>query len=183
GLIYTGFHRDRHVVESIERDYEQFLVSCDYGTVNPTSMGLWGLFRGKWYRMREYYFDSRKEQRQKTDEEHYESLCALVGGLPIGKVIVDPSAASFMECIRRHRRFRVVAASNKVLDGIREVASHLQQGDLLFCDGCQDAIREFSLYRWDEKAGDDRPMKTDDHAMDDIRYFVRSAFGAGCVGF
>lgn len=38
------------------------------------------------------------------------------------------------------------------------------------------SIRAFGLYRWDEKAAEDRPLKTDDHAMDDTRYFVRAAF-------
>ena len=32
--------------------------------------------------------------------------------------------------------------------------------------------REFSLYRWDERRGNDVPVKENDHAMDDIRYFV-----------
>ena len=39
---------------------------------------------------------------------------------------------------------------------------------------CTDTLREFSLYRWDEKAGRDVPVKENDHAMDDIRYFVTS---------
>ena len=38
--------------------------------------------------------------------------------------------------------------------------------------GCADALREFTLYCWDEKAGGDRVKKVHDHAMDDIRYFV-----------
>lgn len=28
------------------------------------------------------------------------------------------------------------------------------------------------MYRWDEKAAEDKPIKENDHAMDDIRYFV-----------
>ena len=67
-------------------------------------------------------------------------------------------------------------ASNRVLDGIRDVATRLNAGDIFFCDCCTDCIREFGLYRWDEKAAEDRPLKTDDHAMDDTRYFVRAAF-------
>ncbi len=71
----------------------------------------------------------------------------------------------------------VEQASNRVLDGIRDVATRLNAGDLFFCDCCTDCIREFGLYRWDEKAAEDRPVrKTDDHAMDDTRYFVRAAF-------
>lgn len=28
------------------------------------------------------------------------------------------------------------------------------------------------LYSWNEKAGNDAPIKENDHAMDDMRYFV-----------
>ncbi len=176
GLIYSMFNPDFHIVPSIQRSYEKYYISCDYGTINPTSMGLWGLADGKWYRIKEYYFDSRKKQQQRTDEEHYAALLELAGDLPVYKVIVDPSAASFIECIRRHNKFNVDPASNRVLDGIREVASQLRAGNIFICDCCADCIREFGLYRWDEKAPDDRPLKIDDHSMDDLRYFVRAVF-------
>ena len=118
GLIYTMFNKDFHVVRAEARPYDKYYISCDYGTVNPTSIGLWGRANGKWYRMREYYFDSRKEGRQRTDEEHYIELEKLAADLHITAVIVDPSAASFIEVIRRHGRFRVEKASNAVVDEI-----------------------------------------------------------------
>lgn len=176
GLIYTMFNKDFHIVSSIPRPYEKYYVSCDYGTINPTSMGLWGLASGKWYRIREYYFNSRKCKYQRTDEEHYTALVELAGDLKIHRVIVDPSAASFIEVIHRHGQFGAEKASNSVLDGIREVATQLRAGTVFICDNCTDCIREFTLYRWDEKATEDRPIKADDHAMDDMRYFVRTAF-------
>lgn len=176
GLIYSMFNAAFHVVPSVPRPYEKYYISCDYGTINPTSMGLWGLANGKWYRVKEYYFDSRKAQRQRTDEEHYAALEELAGDLPVYKVIVDPSAASFIECIRRHNRFSVDPASNRVIDGIRDVATQLRAGNLFICDCCADCIREFGLYRWDEKAPEDKPLKTDDHSMDEMRYFVRAVF-------
>ena len=176
GLVYTMFSRDFHVVPDVPRPYEKYYLSCDYGTLNPTSAGLWGLADGKWYRMREYYYDARKEGRSLTDEEHYAALEELAGGLPVTAVIVDPSAASFIEVIRRHGRLRVEKASNSVINGIRDVATRLRSGELFICDGCADCIREFSLYRWDEKAAEDKPMKADDHAMDDLRYFVHTVF-------
>ena len=33
-------------------------------------------------------------------------------------------------------------------------------------------MREFSLYRWEDSLSKDVPVKENDHAMDDIRYFV-----------
>ena len=183
GLIYTMFNKDFHVVETVARPYDKYVISCDYGTVNPTSIGLWGRANGKWYRMREYYFDSRKEGRQRTDEEHYTELEKLADGLHISAVIVDPSAASFIEVIRRHGRFRVEKASNAVIDGIRNVATRLQCGDIFICDCCTDCIREFGMYRWDEKALMDKPIKENDHSMDDVRYFVHKVFAPELFSF
>ena len=183
GLIYTMFNKDFHVVETVARPYDKYVISCDYGTVNPTSIGLWGRANGKWYRMREYYFDSRKEERQRTDEEHYTELEKLADGLHISAVIVDPSAASFIEVIRRHGRFRVEKASNAVIDGIRNVATRLQCGDIFICDCCTDCIREFGMYRWDEKALMDKPIKENDHSMDDVRYFVHKVFAPELFSF
>ena len=123
--------------------------------------------------MREYYFDSRKEHYQKTDEEYYTELEKLAGDLNITAVIVDPSAASFITCIRRHGKFRVKKADNSVIDGIRTVGTLISEGRLLFHESCADSIREFGVYAWDEKAhGVDAVIKENDHAMDDIRYFA-----------
>lgn len=176
GLIYTMFNPEFHVVPDEPRPYELYYISVDYGTINPTSMGLWGKAAGRWYRIREYYFDSRKERRQLTDEEYYTALCDLAGDRKVRSVIVDPSAASFIQCIKKHGRFHVEPADNAVLDGIRNVAARLQQGEIFFSEGCLDSIREFFLYRWDEKAPEDKPLKVNDHAMDEIRYFVQKAF-------
>lgn len=183
GLIYTMFNKDFHIVSSVSRPYEKYVMSCDYGTINPTSIGLWGKAGGKWYRMREYYYDSRKEGRQRTDEEHYTELERLADGLHVSAIIVDPSAASFIEVIRRHDRYRVEKASNSVLDGIRNVATRLQSGDIFFCDCCTDCIREFGMYRWDEKAQMDRPIKENDHSMDDVRYFVHRVYAPDLISF
>ena len=87
----------------------------------------------------------------------------------------DPSAASFIECIRRHGVFNVVPAKNDVMSGIRKVGDAISEGKIKISRSCTDTLREFTLYRWDEKSGADCPVKENDHAMDDIRYFV-SAF-------
>src|SRR5699024_7714632 len=46
---------------------ERYAVSIDYGTVNPTSMGLWALNGGVWYRIDEYYYDARQAGQRRTD--------------------------------------------------------------------------------------------------------------------
>lgn len=171
GVVYPMFSMKKHVYSG-SVDCEKYVISCDYGTVNPSSFGLWGMSEGKWYRIREYYYSSKREGISRTDEEHYQALEELAGGLKIEKVIVDPSAASFIECIRRHKRFRVVKADNDVITGIRRVCAALKQDKLMINQSCRDIIREFSLYRWNEKSAGDFPVKENDHAMDDMRYFV-----------
>ena len=183
GRVYDFF--DESFVRPVpEGEMEQWRISCDYGTVNPASFGLWGKKNGVWYRVKEYYYDSRAEKRQKTDGEYADELERLAGGRNIRKVVVDPSAASFIELLRR-RGWTVEKADNDVLAGIRTTAELLRKGELVICAPCTDAIREFSLYCWDEKAVGDRVKKIHDHAMDDIRYFAVSVAGAGdgsCFG-
>ncbi len=171
GLVYPFMSDEKMLYDEPKGGFDDFVISCDYGTVNPSSFGLWGLCGGIWYRINEYYYSSRREGSSRTDEEHYKGLCELAGERKISEVIVDPSAASFIEVIKRHGRFRVTAAKNNVTDGIRQVSSALKQGDIRICRCCIDCIREFGMYRW-ESGGRDVPLKENDHAMDDVRYFV-----------
>lgn len=164
-------------------EFEKWYVSCDYGTVNPTSMGLWGLHRGIWYRVKEFYFDSRGQQRQMTDEEYADALGGLVGNRMVTAVIVDPSAASFMEVLRR-RGWKVRKAENQVLSGIRLTADLLKTGKIVICEGCEDLIREMDEYVWDlSSPSKDRVKKEHDHAMDEMRYFVSTVIGKREDGF
>ncbi len=194
GLVYPGFGEGniRPYPEKAGKPEkaERSVVSCDYGTVNPTSMGLWSLCGGVWYRVREYWFDSATEGTQRTDEEYYAALEKLCAGENVGEVIIDPSAASFIACVRKHGRFRAVPAVNSVADGIRHVSEALRSGRIDICPGCANAIREFALYSWTPDSARDVPIKKNDHAMDDIRYFTetclyrreRGVFALGAEG-
>lgn len=169
GLIYKL--EDYNIVDDAP-DHGEYYISVDYGTLNPFSAGLWCWDGKTATRIREYYYSGRDERSNKTDEEYYTELEKLAGDLHVKSVIVDPSAASFIEVIRRHKRFTVKKAVNDVLPGIMTTARYLQDGTIKIHLSCEDAIREFGLYRWDEESTEDRPIKENDHAMDDIRYFV-----------
>ena len=175
GLVYPFFNEKDHTTDDLPENCSQYYISCDYGTVNPASFGLWGLHNGIWYRLKEFYHDSKAKGFQMTDKEYYDELVNLAGDKRVEAVIVDPSAASFMECIRREGKFRVIPAKNQVSDGIRKVSEKLKQGKIIIGSSCTDTIREFSMYRWDCNSVNDTPKKEYDHAMDDIRYFVATA--------
>ena len=157
-----------------ERQYRKYMISMDYGTRNPTAMILWGLCDGAWYGFKEYYFNSRVEMTQKTDQEYYDDLCKFAGGLPIDHIIIDPSALSFITLVEKKRRFKVWDADNDVLAGIRHTAQCISDGTIRICKSCENTIKEFGLYSWDEDATEDRPVKENDHAMDAVRYFVQT---------
>lgn len=182
GRVYDFFGPEM-VAPVPEGGFGKWYVSCDYGTVNPTSMGLWGLRQGVWYRVKEFYFSSREQMRQMTDEEYAEALKELVGERTPEAVIVDPSAASFIELLRR-KGWTVRKADNDVLSGIRLTADALKEGRIVICEGCSDCIREMDEYVWDLSSGArDRVKKEHDHAMDDMRYFVATVLGKRETGF
>jgi len=107
-----------------------------------------------------------------TDEEYALALEKLAGERKLSAVIVDPSAASFIEVLRR-RGHRVKKANNDVITGVRRTADALKSRKIVICQGCDDLLREMELYVWESRgAGQDRVKKEHDHAMDDMRYFV-----------
>jgi PBSX family phage terminase large subunit len=176
GLVYPMFNKAFHVVMTEARPYERYWISADYGTANPCVFSLWGLSAGVYYLADEYYHDGRKDG-QRTDDEHYAALERLAGKLKISQVFIDPSAASFIELIRRRGRFTVIKANNAVIDGIRECGTALSKGLVKFNDCCEKSIAEFGLYSWDEKSREDRPVKEFDHFCDSFRYFWHTLHG------
>jgi len=170
GLVYK--FGEENITDNKPKGAEYY-ISVDYGTLNPFSAGLWSVTGAKAVRIQEYYYDGRNNKRQLTDEEYCDEIETLAKGYPITKVIVDPSAASFITALKR-RGYRVQQADNSVLDGIRRTSVFLKNGTIRIHRSCADSIREFGLYRWDEKQNTDAVVKENDHAMDDIRYFCNT---------
>ena len=170
GLVYD--FGEPNIVDEAPKNGEYY-ISIDYGTMNPFSAGLWCVLGDKAVRVAEYYYNGRQKAIQKTDEEYCEEIVRLAEGKRIQQVIVDPSAASFIAALRK-RGFTVRKANNDVIDGIRRTAVMLKNGNVKIHRSCVDCIAEFGLYRWDDKATADTVIKENDHAMDDVRYFVNT---------
>lgn len=170
GLVYE-FGED-NIVDDIPVGGEYY-ISIDYGTQNPFSAGLWCVLGDKAVRIKEYYYNGRAKGVQRTDEEYCDDIEELAKGYDIRKVVVDPSASSFIASLRK-RGFYIRKANNDVLDGIRKTAVYLKNGNVKIHRSCVDSIAEFGLYRWNDKATNDTVVKENDHAMDDIRYFCNT---------
>lgn len=170
GLVYPMFG-DGCITQDTP-DTGDYYISIDYGTLNPFSAGLWCVGKRSAVRIAEIYYSGRETRAQKTDEEYCDMVERLAGEKTIRAVVVDPSAASFIEALRRRGRFKVRHADNDVMNGIRTVSDFLRNGKIKIHESCENTIREFGLYRWDEKSESDLVVKENDHAMDEVRYMA-----------
>lgn len=180
GLIYDMFGeadivQDSDVTPAILKRCERF-IACDYSTKNPCVF-LDIRYDGKTALvLNEYYFDSKAERYQKTDQQYVADMETFIGDEEPRSIVIDPSAASFRVALR-NTRHRVRDADNSVLDGIRVTASLLALGRLKIHRRCVKTIEEMRVYAWDEKAalrGAEQPVKEHDHAPDALRYFCRT---------
>lgn len=173
GLVYPMFSREKHVVKG-EVEYHRgsrYYVAIDYGTVNPFAAGLWEMNGRKSTMIKELYYDGRKNDRV-DNEAYYKMVCDLIGDLKIEYIIVDPSAAGFIETIKKYAKYVVVGANNDVINGIQEVTKYLNYGLLQFHESCKEMLKEFQQYAWDDKSNDDVVIKENDHLCDQLRYYV-----------
>lgn len=183
GVIFDMFDKGKHVYNGIlEYIFGENYISIDYGTQNATVFLLWQKGKdGKWICTKEYYYSGRDQKKQKTDKEFAEDLIDFTKDIKIKQVIVDPSAASFIAELKQ-KGFNIKKAKNDVLDGIRLVGTLLNDNEIMFHQNCKHTIKEFSAYIWDEKAadrGEDKPIKSNDHAMDAVRYFCYTILKKG----
>jgi len=179
GAVYSEFDINKNVVNELPEKFDKIYISVDYGTANPTCFLAFGRSKGKWFVYNEYFFDSRKEGRQKTDKQYADDLIKFINQKFPQKILVDPSASSFINEVRSLRKYRIGFANNDVIDGIRLTAKALANEDLYIYKNCTKLIEEIQNYEWDPKAqemGIDKPLKANDHAADSLRYGVNEIF-------
>lgn len=178
GLVYPMFDRSKHVVHAVpaKSPRHRYYVAVDYGTVNPFAAGLYDYspVEQRAVMVRELYYRGGSSNRV-DNEAYYKILQGLIGNYPIEYIIIDPSASSMIETIQKYGDFVVVKADNDVLNGIQDVTKFLNAGVLAFHESCKNTFEEFEAYSWDEKSTVDAVLKENDHSMDQLRYFCRTA--------
>lgn len=178
GLIYPEFANTPELSFNPEpmSQYGEMFVSCDYGIQNAQVYLLfaWHTKRLRWEIVKEWVHKGRESEVQMTDSEYYQHLLQFVDDLPVTRIIVDPSATSFIATIRKGRRFQVFPADNKVINGIGYTSSLFHIGKLAISVECTETIEEIGGYVWDgkkaERTGEEMPIKLNDHCMDALRY-------------
>ena len=183
GLIYP-MYRDVLIDSIPETEPSKVEISLDYGTMNAFAAMLWEKHKDKWIATNGYYYSGRDTGVQKTDNEYVEALevkfdkeitryrkrareAEKSGGLPPEKikVIIDPSAASFIALLRKRDWCKVVKADNDVLNGIRDTATCMNLKRFAVYKGLKEWQNEAGGYVWDEKAGAEAPLKVNDHCL------------------
>jgi PBSX family phage terminase large subunit len=157
--------------------HQQRIIAVDYGTTNPmVFLDIYDDGKLFWV-VREYYWDSALQMRQKTDAEYVEDLIKFMGPRMDAKVIVDPSAASFKAEMLK-RGIWQIDGENEVNEGIRIVSMILNQKLVRFCrQTTKKTVQEMQTYAWDPKAalrGEEKPLKVHDHGPDAFRYFAET---------
>ena len=182
GAVYDFFDEEIHVIEEKPGIADYYIVGIDYGTTNPcvfTMIGHSGATYPNTWLEKEYYYDSKKEQRQKSDYDYIQDLIKFMDGFNVKYIYVDPSAASFKQEMRRNEIYNVRDAKNDVTSGIRFQGQLLTNGAYKICRCCVESIKEYTNYVWDSKASDrgiDQPVKKNDHSNDSQRYALYTHF-------
>lgn len=193
GVVYESWNPAAQVVATLPKIDRWIAVGLDYGTTNPLDAILLG--RGtdvdgvtRLYAASEHRHDPKVKKVRLTDAQHSRQVREWLQqahrwdgtdqqGVRPDFMIVDPSAASFMEQLLADRVPGLTAADNSVLDGIRTVSSLLGADRLRVHESCKPLISELASYSWDDKAteeGQDKPLKVADHAVDALRYGVHT---------
>lgn len=183
GAIYDTFDHDNEYIHDYPTP-NYYIVGIDYGTTNATAAVLCGITPNKFPQIHveaEYYYDSAKVGRAKTDAELVRDIKDFIGYKSVSSIYIDPAAASLKIALRQ-ADLPVQDAENDVLLGIKIVGKFISGKNIVIHKSCNTLKEQLQSYAWDPKAadrGEDKPIKKNDHCTDALRYCVASAFKQG----
>lgn len=183
GLIYDSYDH-LNIYENPRNNPTYYIAGLDYGTSNATACVLLAVNPRLWPQISvvdEYYYDSAKKGRQKTDDELASDIKNFLQYKNVSAIYVDPSAASLKIELRR-RDLPVIDANNDVLEGIKVVSKFVAGKNLVIHKSCQTLIDCIQSYSWCPKAadrGEDKPLKKSEHVCDALRYAIYTHFPQG----
>jgi len=181
GLVYDEFDRLVHVAEPPERLIE-VVAGVDWGYTNPTVILVIGLDTDRRAHVLEEFY-----QRRRLIGEVVTEAKELAAKWNVSTFYCDPSEpANIAEM--NGAGLSAIGADNAVSEGIQRVKARLAiagdgQPRLMIAPQCVNALAEFESYCWKSgRAGmKDEPEKTNDHAMDALRYAIMGIDG-GMMG-
>lgn len=195
GLIYGEFRESEHVIPTAEivqldeNDNEiinpnvNVVVGIDPGIRNRCAV----IYAALDYEDNLFIFDEIYEQG-KTISEICDQIKLINAKWQIEPIyyVIDEAARNRNNQTGRSDQMEfadngifTIMAQRAVEAGINRVKERLRNQRIFIFDDCRYLIKEFKKYRWREspRTGEDGkpvPVKTEDHAMDALRYIVMS---------
>lgn len=171
GLVYGAFGRDSHVVDTFPANPDRFIFGVDWGFSNPSAIVAIMLTRTGEAVVCEEFYESRVTVDDLTDV-----LKDMQRRWKPGPVYCDPSEPANIEQLQRVG-IDALGANNDVMSGIQHVTSRLDR--FAVHESCQNLVNEFRMYRYDDSADDEQPVKQNDHLLDATRYALFTAHEQG----
>ncbi|MCL2176809.1 MAG: terminase family protein [Firmicutes bacterium] len=186
GLVYPEFCERENVIEPFDVPREWYdIISIDPGLNNPLAAHFYALdFDGNIYVVYEHYEAGRDICHHSNKiKEICKKLNWHIGFGGRYDALIDSAASQRTLASSKsvaelfyERGINVNTNINKdVFSGIARVKSALKNGDgvrrLFIFKNCVNMIRELKGYRW---GVGDSPVKSDDHALDNLRYYIMS---------
>lgn len=183
GAVYPEFDENKHVINPFDLpDDWQDTLSIDPGLNNPLSCHFYATdYDGNIYVVAEHY------EAGKTIEYHAEKIKRKADELgwhrrSDGKLEALIDSAANQKTLASSRSVtdlffeNGIACNPKVnkdkFAGIAKVKAYFAADKIRIFPCCGNLIREIKNYRWGEG---DSPVKRDDHALDELRYYVMSS--------
>lgn len=185
GLVYKEFDPAVHVVEPFEVPHEWYdKISIDPGLHNPLSAHWYAVdYDGNVYVIAEHYASNETIE---THADKIKEICQKLGWEKRNgfyDALIDPAAnqhtlSSVRSVSELFYDYGILVNTNvnkDVFSGISRVKSYLRNAKgetkLFIFSNCTNMIREIKGYFW---GNNDSPVKKDDHAMDELRYYIMS---------
>ena len=180
GPVYTEFDINRHVIEPFSVPFEwQDCLSIDPGLKNPLSCHFYAVdYDGNIYVLAEHYESGLSvEEHAKKIKDIADRIGWRKGSDGKLKSLIDSAAnqktlAGIKSVSELFYDNGINVNSNVDKDlftGINRVKSYFKNDRLYIFKNCVNLIRELKSYRWGDG---DLPVKKDDHALDELRYYV-----------
>lgn len=186
GRVFPEFDENVNVIEPFEIPYDWHdKLSIDPGLKNPLSCHWYAVdYDGNIYVVAEHY------ERERDIGYHSEMIHKISNQLGwhrntngMLEALIDSAAnqttlasmRSVSDLFYDHKILVNTNVCKDVFSGIQRVKAHLKnslgESKLFIFNTCKQMIREMKSYRW---GSGDSPVKTDDHSMDELRYYIMS---------
>jgi PBSX family phage terminase large subunit len=168
-LVYPGFKSEMIMDSSEAETLKATCFGLDWGWRHPSAVVAAAFREDKCYILEEHV------KREEPLEDLIEVIKDMQKRWGYGRVFCDPSEPGSLETLRK-AGIDAVKGDNNVGEGIRAVASYIENGKFFVHESCKNLINELQTYSYIDATGN-RVLKQNDDCCDALRYAVMGGRG------